>query len=57
MLGCIRPEHGQPEVRPTEDAKTTAKLILITDPSIYLHIKEQTTSKGLWNKLKVLYDE
>lgn len=57
MLGCIKPETGQKEIPAADDAKTRAKLILTIDPSIYVHIKGVTTSKGLWEKLKSLYDD
>ena len=57
MLKCIKPEPGQPEVGATDDAKTKAKLILMIDPSIYVHIKNVASSKQLWDKLKTLFDD
>lgn len=44
MAKCIKPEPGAiPEA--ADDARTKAKLILTVDPSIYVHIKNVSTSK------------
>lgn len=40
-----------------EDAKTKAKLILTIDPSLYVHIKDATSTKDLWQKLKTMFDD
>lgn len=40
-----------------EDAKTKAKLILTIDPSLYVHIKEATSTKSLWTRLKSMFDD
>lgn len=45
------------EIKPEEDAKTKAKLILTIDPGLYVHIKETTSSKELWMKLKNMFDD
>lgn len=39
------------------DAKTKAKLILTIDSPLYVHIKDVTSSKELWDKLKQLFDD
>lgn len=39
------------------DAKAKAKIILTIDPSLFVHIKAETTTKGLWSKLKKLFDD
>lgn len=56
MVGCIKPEPDHPPVA-ADDAKTKAKLILTIDPALYVHIKNVRTSKELWNKLKMLFDD
>lgn len=56
MAKCIKPEPGAiPEA--ADDARTKAKLILTVDPSIYVHIKNVSTSKELWEKLRTLFDD
>lgn len=45
------------EIKAEEDAKTRAKLILTIDPGLYVHIKETTSSKELWIKLKNMFDD
>lgn len=56
MVGCIKPEPGHPPVA-ADDARTKAKLILTIDPALYVHIRSVTTSKELWDKLKMLFDD
>lgn len=56
MVKCIEPVPAKP-VGADEDAKTKAKMILMIDPSIYVHIKNVTIAKSLWDKLKSLYDD
>lgn len=45
------------EVVEAEDAKAKAKLILTIDTSLYIHIRDATTTVDLWNKLKSLFDD
>lgn len=45
------------ESKPTEDAKTKAKLILTIDPGLYVHIKETKKCSDLWTKLKSMFDD
>lgn len=45
------------EVVTESDAKAKAKLILTIDPSLYVHIKDATTTVSLWTKLKSLFDD
>ena len=40
-----------------EDEKAQAKIVLLLDPSIYSHVKDATTTKALWSKLKSMYDD
>lgn len=35
--------------------KARAKIILTIDPGLYVHIKEESSAMGLWNKLKTMY--
>ncbi|CAD7088053.1 unnamed protein product [Hermetia illucens] len=55
IVGCIKPEHN---VTPAtaDDSKTKAKVLTI-DPALYVHIKNVATSKELWNKLMMLFDD
>lgn len=39
------------------DAKTRAKMILTIDSSLFVHIKDTTTAKGLWTKLRSMFDD
>lgn len=39
------------------DAKARAKMILTIDSSLFVHIKETTTAKQLWTKLRSLFDD
>ena len=39
------------------DAKAKARLILTIDPSLYVHIKEATSTVNLWGKLKSMFDD
>ncbi|KAG5863770.1 hypothetical protein JTB14_015182 [Gonioctena quinquepunctata] len=45
------------EVVADDDAKAKAKIILIIDASLYIHIKEAKTTVELWTKLKSLFDD
>lgn len=45
------------EVKPVDDARTKAKLILTIDPSLYVHIKNTKSSAELWSKLKTMFDD
>lgn len=56
MLHCIKPVEGKVIV-PADDEKTKAKLIMTIDSTIYVHIKNVSTSKDLWDKLKSLFDD
>lgn len=44
------------EVVEADDAKAKAKIILTIDASLYVHIKEATTTVELWKKLQSLFD-
>ncbi|CAK1542648.1 unnamed protein product [Leptosia nina] len=39
------------------DAKARAKMILTIDSSLFVHIKDITTAKQLWTKLRSLFDD
>lgn len=38
-------------------AKARAKLILTIDSALYVHVKQTTSAKDLWDKLKSLFDD
>ncbi|GBP25758.1 hypothetical protein EVAR_94775_1 [Eumeta japonica] len=52
----IKPPAGF-EIKPAEDAKTKAKLILTIDPALYVHIRNTGSSAELWTKLKTMFDD
>lgn len=52
----IKPPAGF-EVKPAEDSKTKAKLILTIDPVLYVHIKNTKSAAELWTKLKSMFDD
>lgn len=56
MRHCIEPVAGI-AVTAADDAKTKAKLIMTIDSSLYVHIKNVTTTRQLWQKLKELFDD
>lgn len=56
MDNYIKPTAGF-EVKPAEDAKTKAKLILTVDPSLYVHIKNTKSAAELWTTLKTMFDD
>lgn len=56
MVHYIKPIAGI-ELKPADDAKTKAKLILTIDPGLYVHIRETNNSQELWNKLKNMFDD
>lgn len=41
----------------SKNAKARAKLILTIDSSLYVHIRETSSPKELWDKLKSLFDD
>lgn len=45
------------EAKSADDAKTKAKLILMIDPVLYVHIKSTESSQELWTKLKTMFDD
>lgn len=45
------------DIKPIDDAKTKAKLILTIDPVLYVHIKNTKSSAELWNTLKNMFDD
>ena len=45
------------EVITDQDAKAKAKIILTIDSSLYVHIKDASTTVELWQKLKRLFDD
>lgn len=56
MMKCIKPEEDA-RLFAEDDAKTKAKLILTIDSSLYVHIRNVSTTKDLWEKLKALFDD
>lgn len=40
-----------------EQKKAKAKLVLSIDPTLYVHIKNESTMSALWSKLKQLFDD
>lgn len=40
-----------------EDRKAKAKLVMTIDPKLYVHIKNETKVKDLWQKLQKLFDD
>ena len=56
MVHYIKPVSGT-DIKPADDAKTKAKLILTIDSGLYVHIKETKTSMELWTKLKNMFDD
>lgn len=56
MLHCIKPDADK-KIEVADDAKTKAKLILTIHPSLYVHVKEVSSSKSLWDKLRTLFDD
>ncbi|KAK9719701.1 Zinc knuckle [Popillia japonica] len=38
-------------------AKAKAKLILTIDPTLYVHVKDATTAKDVWTKIRNLYED
>lgn len=46
-----------PTITEAEQRKAKAKLIMTIDPSLYVHIKNETTITSVWNKLKQLFDD
>lgn len=51
MQQCITKDNDP------NDAKAKAKIILTIDPSLFVHIKNEVSAKGLWTKLKKLFDD
>lgn len=51
MQECISKEDS------ANDAKAKAKIILTIDPSLYVHIRNEKTTKELWLKLKRMFDD
>ncbi|KAG5897613.1 hypothetical protein JTB14_028881 [Gonioctena quinquepunctata] len=45
------------ETSETKDEKAKAKLILTIDPSLFVHVKDATSTKDLWTKLQKLFDD
>ncbi|KAG5882789.1 hypothetical protein JTB14_023628 [Gonioctena quinquepunctata] len=45
------------ETSETKDEKAKAKLILTVDPSLFVHVKDATSTKDLWTKLQKLFDD
>lgn len=57
MLSCIKKEEGAGPAAAAEDAKAKAKLVLTIDPSLYVHIKQASSAKDLWQKLQAMFDD
>nr|CAI5851736.1 unnamed protein product [Callosobruchus analis] len=38
-------------------SKAKAKLILTLDPSLFTHVKDATSAKEVWDKLKEMYED
>ncbi|KAG5863728.1 hypothetical protein JTB14_017929 [Gonioctena quinquepunctata] len=45
------------ETSETKDEQAKAKLILTIDPSLFVHVKDATSTKDLWTKLQKLFDD
>lgn len=56
MLNYIKPVQGV-EIKAADDQKTKAKLVLLIDPSLYVHIRETKSSHELWEKLRTMFDD
>ncbi|KAG5893143.1 hypothetical protein JTB14_034162 [Gonioctena quinquepunctata] len=41
----------------SKDGKAKAKLILTIDPTLFVHVKDATSTKDLWTKLQKLFDD
>lgn len=52
---CVKQES--PATAAAEDAKAKAKLILTIDPSLYVHIRDATSTRNLWQKLQTMFDD
>lgn len=40
-----------------KDSEAKAKLVLLIEPSLYVHIKEAKTAKEVWDKLVSIFDD
>lgn len=54
---CIKQENVTEPAAVAEDAKAKAKIILTIDPSLYVHIREATTTRNLWTRLQNMFDD
>ncbi|KAG5874331.1 hypothetical protein JTB14_018886 [Gonioctena quinquepunctata] len=45
------------ETSGTKNEKSKAKRILTIDPSLFVHVKDATSTKDLWTKLQKLSDD
>ncbi|XP_045447465.1 uncharacterized protein LOC123655756 [Melitaea cinxia] len=54
MSNCIKQDSAKATA---EDAKAKAKLILTISPSLYVHIKEASSTYDLWQKLRSMFDD
>ncbi|XP_037303485.1 uncharacterized protein LOC119193832 [Manduca sexta] len=39
------------------DTKAKSKIILLVDPTIYVHVQEATTAKEVWQNLQKVFDD
>lgn len=53
---CISHEDSKP-VDAKKDVKAKSKLILLIDPIIYVHVREATTAKQVWDNLSRVFDD
>lgn len=53
---CVEPAPNK-TVDTTKDVKAKAKLILLLDPQLYVHVQSCETSKQVWNNLLKAFDD
>lgn len=57
VLEGVDLDNISPDLSDSEQVKAKAKLVMTIDPSLYAHIKTETTVNALWNKLRQLFDD
>lgn len=53
---CVEPVEGEKR-DPKADVKAKAKMVLLLDPQIYVHVQECTTAKEVWENLQKAFDD
>lgn len=56
LWDCIEVNPGS-SVDLKRDIKAKTKIILLVDPINYVHIQEESTAKGVWDKLAAAFDD